>query len=275
MALARVLALEQVGHVRRVTPIGDFSHGNRPAAPEHVHHGAHLQPVKVHANQQRLTLTFHLVAVIQPTVEVGIDSAGCEVDELATQVSPDQLWRIGVLQGRDIVIRQIRLIVVGAGLDQAVQRLQLWPLADLLYELLVGELEPFRCRGNIHAILQAVHLVAHPRNDLPPGLLGFELGHYIQLVDQGMTDLEADDGCGLLHRPADHRAAVLPTTVEVDLFVRLLDLDAQPPIEGHLFDRWEENVPDLRVRGSEVASVDARPLPNVLAEPGATYPGLP
>src|SRR5690606_22908130 len=122
--------------------------------------------------------------------------------------------------------------------------------------------------------LEPVHFVAHPGDDLAPGLLGLGRSEYVQLVDQGMADLEADDGLRLLHGSADDRAAVLPAAVELDLFVALLGLDPKAPIEGHLLDRREENVPDLRIGWSEVAGVDTGPLPHMLAQSCAAHPGL-
>ncbi len=105
-------------------------------------------------------------------------------------------------------------------------------------------------------------------------LLRLNRGQHVQLIHQGMTDLEADNGLRLLHRPANHSAAGLPAAVDVNLVVRLVDLGLQPPVIGHLIHGRIEDVADLRVSRCEVASVDARPLHEVFAQCRAAYPSL-
>ncbi|MNC54117.1 hypothetical protein D3C75_1035840 [compost metagenome] len=105
-------------------------------------------------------------------------------------------------------------------------------------------------------------------------MLSLQRGQNIELIDQGMPDLETHDGLRLLHRAADSRAAVLAAAVELDLLVALLRLDLQAPVEGDLFNGREEDVANLRVGRCEIAGVDPGPLPHVLAQRSAAYPGL-
>ncbi|MNG15247.1 hypothetical protein D3C84_990610 [compost metagenome] len=151
-------------------------------------------------------------------------------------------------------------------MHQTVQRCRCRPVPHLLDELLIDELEAFRRSGDVHPVAQPIGLVAHPGNDLAPGLLRLDCAQHVELIDQGMTDLETDNRLRLLHRPAYHRASVLLAAVNVNFMVRLIDLSAKPPVLRHLFHGWIEDVADLSVSRSEVTGVDARPLPEVFAD---------
>ncbi|MCY1551807.1 hypothetical protein D9M68_881640 [compost metagenome] len=138
----------------------------------------------------------------------------------------------------------------------------------------MDELEAFWRGGYVDAVAQAGNLVAHPRDDLSPGVLSLRFRKDIQLVHQGMPDLEADDCLRLLHGAADGSAAVPLARVEVDLLVALLDADAKPPVSSHFLDRGKEDVLDLGVGRREVPGVDPRPLPHMLADARTANPGL-
>ncbi len=234
----------------------------------------HLADVEVHPDEQRFAGLHSVEAAIELAVVGSVDRARRQVDELALEVRHDQLRRIRLHQGGDVVIRQVQLVVERAGLHKAVHLLERWLVAQLLHELQEDELEAFRRRGDIHPVLQPGQVVAHPSDDLAPGLLCLDGSQHVQLIHQGVANLETDNRLRLFHRPADHSAAVLPAAVNVDLVVCLVDLGLEPPVVGHLIHGWIEDVPDLRVSRCEVASVDAGPLHEVLAQCRAAYPGL-
>lgn len=148
-------------------------------------------------------------------------------------------------------------------------------LANPLHELLIDELEALGRGGDVHPVLQPGDLVAHARDDLAPGVLGLLQRQHVEFVDQGVPDLEADDGRRVVHRPAYRGAAVAAAPVVVDLLVAHLHADLHAPVVRHLLDGGEEDVADLRVGRREVPAVDAWPLQDVLQQPGAPYPGLP
>ncbi|MNE77912.1 hypothetical protein D3C80_1742700 [compost metagenome] len=92
--------------------------------------------------------------MVQLAIVGVVDRAGRQVDELAIEVSADQLLGVRLHQRWDVVVRQVQFVVEGAGLNQAVHVLQRRLVAQLLYELEEDEFETFRRRGHIHAVLQ-------------------------------------------------------------------------------------------------------------------------
>ncbi|MNH12733.1 hypothetical protein D3C79_722840 [compost metagenome] len=195
-----VALLDAPDHVRGIEAVDQLIHGpGLPVRPFDMDDRRHLADVEVHADKQGLSRLYGVEAGIQLPVVGVVDRPGVQVDELAVQVRQDQLGWIRLHQRRDVVRRQVQLVVERAGLDQAIHALQGRLLAQLLHELLVDELEPLGGRRHIHAVLQSGHVVAHPGNDLAPGVFGLQRGQHIEFVDQGVADLEAHDGLRLLH----------------------------------------------------------------------------
>src|SRR3546814_16419986 len=66
------------------------------------------------------------------------------------------------------------LVVERAGLNKAIHPVERRLVAQLLHELQVNELEPFRGRGHVHAVLQPGEVITHPGNDISPRLLSLD-----------------------------------------------------------------------------------------------------
>ena len=57
----------------------------------------------------------------------------------------------------------------------------------------------------------------------------------------------------------------------MNLFVALVDLNVETPVESHLFYRRIENVADLRVSRREISLVDFWEFPKAFADAAAAY----
>lgn len=234
--------------------------------------GRHFANVKVHADIERFACLFFIRTVIQTSIELVIDGAAGQVGEAPPQIRLNQFRRVGIHQRRNVIRGQVLRVVERAGLNQTVQGRELWLFTYCLHELLVNEFKPFRRGCDVNTVTQPINFVTHTGDDFSPCLLRFGSRHDIQLIHHRVTDFETNYRAGLLHRAANCRAAEPSSLVEVNLFVSLIDFDAQPPVKGHLFDRRVEDVTNLRVRRREITLVDFWVFPHPFADAATTHP---
>ena len=161
--------------------------------------GGHLAYVEVHADKKWFSRLLFICAVVVLSIELVVNSAACQVGELAAQVSFDQLFRIGTQQRRNVVRRQVLRIIECTGLRQSIQRGQFRLIAHRLHELLINELEALRRRRYINAVSQIGHVIAHTSDDFTPCLLSFSRWHDVQFIHQSVANLETDYRGRLFH----------------------------------------------------------------------------
>ncbi|MNN21659.1 hypothetical protein D3C81_1349890 [compost metagenome] len=91
-------------------------------------------------------------------------------------------------------------------MDNAVQAGLLRFFGDLAHELAIDPVETLWRSGHINRVLAATRPDGrHPRNDLLPRAVGLLDRHAVDLIHQGMGDVETHNLVRVLHALADDR----------------------------------------------------------------------
>ena len=78
-----------------------------------MNNSGHFSDVKVHTDVQRFAGLLFLLAIVQLTVKLMVNSPAGQIGKLAAQISLNQLRRIRLHKGWNVVCRQILFVVEG------------------------------------------------------------------------------------------------------------------------------------------------------------------
>src|SRR5699024_6663885 len=87
-----------------------------------------------------------------------------------------------------------------------------------------------------------------------------------KLINQRMTNLKAYNCLRLFHGSTNNCASVLPTIINVDLFISLVYFGFKSPVKSNFINCWKEDISDLWIGWCKVAKWYFRKFPRLIAK---------
>src|SRR5690606_18383342 len=89
-----------------------------------------------------------------------------------------------------------------------------------------------------------------------------------------MADLKTHNRLRFFHGPANNRAAVLATIVNIYLLIGFVDFSFKPPIERNFINGWKENIPNLWIGWCKVTQWYLRKIRRLITKTSTAYPSF-